>query len=197
MNGVSLTIFCVTFLNMSVQRNHHHLRNGGMHLPRATAPMVKSTKAFLLKKVLTSSLVMSSTFFLAFRERSWMSSRILCTRLRERGFSPLLLVMAAAVSYLSILCTNQPSDWTEQTPSFLNWNFHKRGKDIVFYICTASVWMHVSAHLNFTRTHKEKSRTSLRAVQKQKKQKKKTKQDSCVQKQKHNAFWLAGVPLIS
>lgn len=100
MNGVSLTIFCVTFLNMSVQRNHHHLRNGGMHLPRATAPMVKSTKAFLLKKVLTSSLVMSSTFFLAFRERSWMSSRILCTRLRERGFSPLLLVMAAAVSYL-------------------------------------------------------------------------------------------------
>lgn len=64
------------------------------HSPTTTAPIVNSTKAFFLRKLFTSSLLMSSTFFLALRERRWMLSRMRCTWLRERGFfSPVLLVM--------------------------------------------------------------------------------------------------------
>lgn len=66
--------------------------------PTTTAPTVKSTKAFFLRKVLTSALLRSSTFFLAFMVRMWMFCRRRATGVRARGVSPVLLVMVPQCS---------------------------------------------------------------------------------------------------
>lgn len=177
MNGSSLTdILCKP---SSTQRYHHNLKKGSVHMPRTTAAMVNSTKAFFLKNVFTSSLVMSSTFFLAFRERSWMSSRIRCTRLRERGFSPLLLVMATAPSYLYFL--DKSAVWPDRANPKLSRNVLKcsqgRKGCHLFYTLTASIWLHVSANLKWFK-HNTLFHMNL-------------------EKKKNNGFWLAGVHLIS
>lgn len=196
MNGASMTTFCVTFLNMSVQRNQHNLRNGRMHLPRTTAPMVNSTKAFFLKKVLTSSLVMSSTFFLAFRERSWMSSRIRCTRLRERGFSPLLLVMAVALNCLYPLYKSAvwPDRANPKLPD-LKCSQDKKGHCFLHfdYLCM-NICVSSCETVSTQELWKNNMTTASSFIEARNK---KHKQNEAAMSRKNNGFWLAGVHLIA